>query len=149
MIVSIPPPHVVWEVPPVSSTTAAIPDFSHGDGLLPAIAQDAETGEVLMLAWMNAESYAETLATGRAVYYSRNRGRLWRKGEESGHVQEVEAVLVDCDADTILLKVRQLGDAACHEGYRSCFFRQVTPEGPKIIAQRVFDPVAVYAKGKS
>jgi phosphoribosyl-AMP cyclohydrolase len=124
------------------------PDFSAGDGLLPAIAQDAETGEVLMLAYMNRESYEETLATGRAVYYSRSRKRLWRKGEESGHIQEVQAILIDCDADTILLKVRQLGGAACHEGYRSCFFRQITPEGAKIIAERVFDPAKVYGKAE-
>ncbi|HJT31938.1 MAG TPA: phosphoribosyl-AMP cyclohydrolase [Pirellulales bacterium] len=121
-----------------------LPDFSRGDGLLPAIAQDAETGEVLMLAYMNAESYAETVATGRAVYYSRSRGRLWRKGEESGHVQMVSSILVDCDGDTILLRVRQLGGAACHEGYRSCFFREVTPEGVRIISEQVFDPSVVY-----
>lgn len=120
-----------------------IPDFSQGDGLLPAIAQDADTGEVLMLAYMNAASYAETLATGRAVYYSRSRRRLWRKGEESGHMQEVRAVLVDCDADTILLKVKQVG-AACHEGYRSCFFREVRPEGVRVVGERVFDPAVVY-----
>ena len=99
------------------------PDFSRGGGLLPAIVQDAETGEVLMVAYMNAESYAETLATGRAVYYSRSRQRLWRKGEESGHGQEVRSVLLDCDADTILLRVHQIGGAACHTGYRSCFYR--------------------------
>jgi len=122
------------------------PDFTKGGGLLPAIAQDAETGEVLMLAYMNAESYAETLASGRAVYFSRGRNRLWRKGEESGHVQEVRGVFVDCDRDTILLKVRQHGDAACHEGYRSCFYRQVTPEGLEVVGQRVFDPAAVYGK---
>jgi phosphoribosyl-AMP cyclohydrolase len=122
------------------------PDFSRGGGLLPAVAQDAETGEVLMLAYMNAQSYAETLASGRAVYFSRSRNKLWRKGEESGNVQEVEAVYVDCDADTILLKVRQIGGAACHEGYKSCFFRQVTPEGLKVIADRVFDPKEVYGK---
>jgi phosphoribosyl-AMP cyclohydrolase len=122
-----------------------IPDFSQGDGLLPAIAQEAETGEVLMLAWMNAESYAETLETGRAVYYSRSRGRLWRKGEESGHVQQVEAIYVDCDADTILLKVRQTGPA-CHEGYRSCFFRQVTAQGAQIVAERLADPAAIYGR---
>ncbi len=119
------------------------PDFSEGDGLLPAIAQDAETGEVLMMAWMNAESFKETLATRRAVYYSRSRGKLWRKGEESGHVQHVDAVFVDCDADTILLKVRQTGPA-CHEGYRSCFFRQVTSEGAKIVLERLVDPATVY-----
>lgn len=119
------------------------PDFTKGDGLLPAIAQDAATGEVLMLAWMNAEAFAEMLATGRAVYYSRSRGRLWRKGEESGHVQTVRGIYIDCDADTILLRVEQQG-AACHEGYRSCFFRQVTPEGLQSIGERLVDPTDVY-----
>ena len=129
-----------------SSKPNQTPDFAAGGGLLPAIAQDAETGEVLMLAYMNAESFAETLATGRAVYFSRSRGRLWRKGEESGHVQEVQAVLVDCDADTILLKVRQIGGAACHEGYRSCFFRQIAPGETQVVGERVFDPAKVYQK---
>jgi len=122
------------------------PDFSRGDGLLPAIAQDARSGVVLMMAYMNAESYAETLASGRAVYYSRSRKKLWRKGEESGNVQQVRAVYVDCDRDTILLKVDQVGGAACHEGYQSCFFREVTPEGLKVVGQRVFDPDEVYKK---
>jgi phosphoribosyl-AMP cyclohydrolase len=122
------------------------PDFSKGDGLLPAIAQDAATGEVLMLAYMNAESYAETLATGRAVYFSRSRNKLWRKGEESGHVQMVKGIYLDCDTDTILLKVKQIGGAACHEGYKSCFFRQVTPDGLKVVAEKVFDPKQVYKK---
>jgi phosphoribosyl-AMP cyclohydrolase len=130
----------------MSEPTPTGPDFSHGDGLVPAIAQDVVTGEVLMMAYMNAESYAETLATGRAVYYSRSRRKLWRKGEESGNVQRVQAVFVDCDRDTILLRVEQVGDAACHEGYKSCFFRQVTPEGLKVIGQRVFDPAEVYGK---
>jgi phosphoribosyl-AMP cyclohydrolase len=120
------------------------PDFSRGDGLLPAIAQDAETGEVLMLAHMNAESYAETVATGRAVYYSRSRKKLWRKGEESGHVQLVRAIYLDCDLDAILLRVEQVGGAACHEGYKSCFFRQVSPKGLKVTGPRVFDPAKVY-----
>ncbi len=121
------------------------PDFgSRPDGLLPAVAQDAATGEVLMLAWMNAEAYAETLATSRAVYFSRSRGRLWRKGEESGNVQLVRGVFIDCDADTILLKVEQLGGAACHEGYKSCFFREITPDGVKVVGERVFDPKKVY-----
>jgi phosphoribosyl-AMP cyclohydrolase len=119
------------------------PDFSKDNGLLPAIAQDATTGEVLMVAWMNAQAYDQTLRTGQAVYYSRSRGRLWRKGEESGHVQAVRAIYVDCDADTILLKVDQVG-VACHEGYRSCFFRQVTPQGLQVIAQRQLDPSQVY-----
>ena len=121
-------------------------DFSKNDGLLPAIAQDADTGEVLMLAYMNAESYAETVSTGRAVYFSRSRNKLWRKGEESGNVQMVKGIFFDCDADTILLKVDQIGGAACHEGYKSCFFRQITPEGVKIVGNRVFDPKEVYKK---
>jgi phosphoribosyl-AMP cyclohydrolase len=125
------------------------PDFSRGDGLLPAIVQDADSGEVLMLAYMNAESFSETLRTGRAVFYSRSRKRLWRKGEESGHVQLVREVLVDCDLDTILLKVQQVGGAACHEGYRSCFYRQVTPQGLKVVAERVFDPAVVYEKASA
>jgi phosphoribosyl-AMP cyclohydrolase len=121
------------------------PDFSKGDGLLPAIAQDADTGQVLRLAWMNAEALAETLRTGRAVYFSRSRGRLWHKGEESGHVQMVRGVYVDCDADAILLRVEQTG-AACHEGYRSCFFREVTPLGLQVVAERLVDPAQVYRK---
>jgi phosphoribosyl-AMP cyclohydrolase len=126
-----------------SSTAAVGPDFSRNGGLLPAVAQDAATGEVLMVAWMNAEAYEETLRTGRAVYFSRSRDKLWRKGEESGHVQTVRGIYVDCDADTILLKVEQVG-AACHEGYRSCFFRQITPTGLAIVAQRLVDPADVY-----
>ncbi|MEX2176051.1 MAG: phosphoribosyl-AMP cyclohydrolase [Pirellulaceae bacterium] len=121
------------------------PDFTKNNGLLPAIAQDAATREVLMVAWMNAEAFAETLATGRAVYYSRSRGKLWRKGEESGHVQTVRAIYVDCDADTILLHVEQQG-AACHEGYRTCFFRQVTPAGLQVVGERLVDPAQVYRK---
>jgi phosphoribosyl-AMP cyclohydrolase len=128
----------------MAEVSAPLPDFSQGDGLLPAIAQDAQTGEVLMMAYMNAESFAETVATGRAVYYSRSRGKLWRKGEESGHVQEVEAILVDCDGDTILLKVRQIGGAACHTGYRSCFYRELTGQEPRIVGVKVFDPAQVY-----
>jgi phosphoribosyl-AMP cyclohydrolase len=121
-------------------------DFDKSGGLIPAIAQDAETGDVLMLAFMNREAYEETLRTGRACYFSRSRGKLWRKGEESGNVQEVKAVFVDCDADTILLKVHQIGGAACHEGYRSCFFRQVVGDQVQVIGERVFDPKQVYKK---
>ena len=121
-------------------------DFEKAGGLVPAIAQDADSGQVLMLAWMNREAYEETLRTRRACYFSRSRNKLWRKGEESGHIQEVKEVLVDCDADTILLKVRQVGDAACHEGYKSCFFRRVEPEGLRVVGQRVFDPKQVYKK---
>jgi len=119
-------------------------NFEKYGGLVPAIAQDAETGEVLMLAWMNREAWDETLRTGRAVYYSRSRGRLWRKGEESGHIQQVVEVRVDCDADTVLLKVRQVGGVACHEGYKSCFFRRVEHGQLQIVAERVVDPATVY-----
>jgi len=123
------------------------PDFSKLE-LIPAIAQDAETGDVLMMAWMNEESYEETLKTGRVVYFSRSRQKLWRKGEESGNVQELEAMYFDCDADTLLVKINQIGGAACHEGYRSCFFRKVDPETRQITVEgdRVFDPKAVYGK---
>jgi phosphoribosyl-AMP cyclohydrolase len=122
-------------------------DFSKAkDGLVPAIAQDADSGQVLMLAWMNAAAFEETLRTRRAVYYSRSRGKLWRKGEESGHVQEVREVYIDCDADTILLKVHQVGGAACHEGYPSCFFRRVTDGGLEVVGARVFDPKEVYGR---
>jgi phosphoribosyl-AMP cyclohydrolase len=121
-------------------------DFDKSGGLIPAIAQDATTGAVLMLAWMNREAYEETLRTGRACYFSRSRGKLWRKGEESGNVQEVKAVFVDCDADTILLKVNQIGGAACHEGYASCFFRKVDGDALRVIGERVFDPKQVYKK---
>jgi phosphoribosyl-AMP cyclohydrolase len=121
-------------------------DFDKAGGLLPAIAQDADTGQVLMMAWMNREAFDETLRTKRACYFSRSRGRLWRKGEESGHVQEVREVYLDCDADTILLKVKQQGGAACHEGYASCFFRRVDGDKLQVVGARVFDPKQVYRK---
>lgn len=127
-------------------TPSAIPDFSRPDGLVTAVAQDLATGDVLMVAHMNRAAWDETLATGRAVYYSRSRGRLWRKGEESGNVQQVRSVRVDCDGDAVLLLVEQIGGAACHEGYKSCFFREATPEGLTIIAERVFDPAEVYGR---
>ncbi|NYT84392.1 phosphoribosyl-AMP cyclohydrolase [Pollutimonas harenae] len=94
-------------------------------GLIPAIAQDVKTGTILMVAWMNAEALDETVATGRAVYWSRSRKRLWRKGEESGHVQIVHEIRLDCDGDVILLKVQQEGGIACHTGRTSCFFRRL------------------------
>lgn len=133
---------------PEGCTKSEGPDFAKGGGLLPVIAQEARTGEVLMMAYMNAESYAETLATGRAVYFSRSRNQLWRKGEQSGHVQRVVQVFLDCDADTILLKVEQVGGAACHAGFSSCFYREVTPEGLKVVGRRVFDPEKVYGQKK-
>jgi len=121
-------------------------DFDKTGGLVPAIAQDFATGTVLMLAWMNREAFEETLRTGRAVYFSRSRNRLWRKGEESGNVQEVREVCIDCDSDTILLKVNQIGGAACHEGYQSCFFRKVEGDTLRVVGERVFDPKEVYKK---
>jgi len=121
-------------------------DFDKAGGLVPAIAQDEDTGQVLMLAWMNREAFEETLRTGRACYYSRSRGRLWRKGEESGNVQEVREIFIDCDADTILLKVHQVGGAACHEGYASCFFRRVAGDHLELVGERVFDPRQVYKR---
>ncbi|AWM78347.1 phosphoribosyl-AMP cyclohydrolase [Phenylobacterium parvum] len=100
------------------------------DGLVAAIAQHADTGEVLMLAWMNAEALRATLASGEAVYFSRSRQALWKKGETSGQVQVVEEVRIDCDQDAVLLRVRPQGDGgACHVGARTCFFRSVTPDG--------------------
>ena len=115
-------------------------------GLAPAIVQDAASGEVLMLAWMNREALAKTVETGEAVYWSRSRQALWKKGETSGHVLRVLEVRVDCDADAILLKVNQLGGAACHEGYKSCFFRKLDGGQWQTVAERVFDPKAVYKK---
>jgi phosphoribosyl-AMP cyclohydrolase len=121
-------------------------DFDKTGGLVPVIAQDFATGTVLMLAFMNREAYEETLRTGRAVYFSRSRNRLWRKGEESGHVQEVREVFIDCDNDTILLKVDQIGGAACHEGFASCFFRRVDGDKLQVVGERVFDPKEVYGR---
>jgi phosphoribosyl-AMP cyclohydrolase len=116
------------------------------DGLLPAVVQDSETDEVLMVAYMNREALELTVSSGNTHFYSRSRKKLWRKGETSGHVQIVEDVRTDCDADTILVKVRQEG-AACHEGYRSCFFR-TTEDGSKweISDRKLFDPDEVYGK---
>jgi phosphoribosyl-AMP cyclohydrolase len=123
------------------------PDFDKQE-LVPVIAQDASTGDVLMLAYMNRDAFEETLRTGRVCYYSRSRKRLWRKGEESGHVQELKAVYYDCDADTLLVQVHQIGGAACHEGYRSCFFRRIDPATREvsIIGERVVDPAQVYKR---
>ncbi len=120
------------------------PDFQRGShGLLPAIAQDIRTQRVLMMAWMDETAFNETLATGMAVYYSRSRGKLWRKGEESGHRQIVHAIRVDCDADTILLFVEQTG-AACHEGFESCFFREYRHGRLEVVEPLLIDPKSVY-----
>ena len=122
------------------------PDFSKHGGLLPAIVQAAGTGKVLMLAYMNELAWEKTLETGTAHYWSRSRQRLWLKGEESGHTQLVREILLDCDLDTILLKVEQRGGAACHAGYESCFYRRY--EGGELaeVETPVFDPKEVYKK---
>lgn len=119
-------------------------DFKKNNGLIPAVVQDYRTGEVLMLAYMNEEAFTETLRTGKATYYSRSRKSLWVKGETSGHVQLVKEIRVDCDLDTLLLKVDQIGGAACHRGYRSCFFSKLEGRNLKITESIVFDPDEVY-----
>jgi phosphoribosyl-AMP cyclohydrolase len=120
-------------------------DFEKMGGLVPAIIQDAETNQVLMLAYMNPVAWEKTLETGKAWFYSRSRDKQWMKGEESGNVQIVKEVFVDCDDDTVLLKVEQVGKAACHKGYTSCFFRKVDGE-VQVVEERVFDPEKVYKK---
>jgi phosphoribosyl-AMP cyclohydrolase len=115
------------------------PDFGKGNGLVAAIAQDHASGDVLMLAWMNAEAWERTLATGEAHYYSRSRNELWHKGATSGHTQKVRAIRLDCDSDAVLLLIEQVG-AACHEGYRSCFFRERRGDGHVVCSPKVFEP---------
>ncbi|MFA6930930.1 MAG: phosphoribosyl-AMP cyclohydrolase [Lentisphaeria bacterium] len=123
-------------------------DFSKSaDGLIPAIAQDYQSGEVLMLAYLNEEAWNKTLETGIATYWTRSRKKLWVKGESSGNIQKVKEILVDCDLDTVIFKIEQVGGAACHEGYRSCFFRRVEADGKlSVLGERVFDPATVYQK---
>jgi len=118
--------------------------FDKMGGLAPAIVQDNDTGEVLMLAFMNAEAWRRTLETGLATYYSRSRDTLWVKGKTSGNVQKVREIRVDCDDDTVLLKVEQVGGAACHTGYRSCFYKKIEDGAVRIIGEPVFDPKEVY-----
>lgn len=123
-------------------------DFSKSeDGLIPVVAQDWKSGDVLMLAYMNEAAWEKTLATGLATYWSRSRSKFWVKGESSGNVQRVKEIYVDCDLDTVVLKIEQVGDAACHEGYRSCFYRRVVDgERLEVVGERVFDPKDVYGK---
>ncbi len=125
-------------------------DFQKSGGLVPAIIQDERTGNVLMLGFMNPESLAETQRTGDAVFFSRSRNRLWKKGESSGHVLRVREMRVDCDADALLVRVEAVGPGVCHEGYRSCFFRKLEPGGSaEIIAERTFAPERVYGPEKT
>ena len=119
-------------------------DFKKGDGLIPVIIQDASTNEVLMMAYMNQIAWEETLRTKKACFWSRSRQKLWIKGETSGHYQEVREALLDCDSDTLLLKVDQKGGAACHTGYRSCFHRRYEEGEWKVSGEKVFDPKEVY-----
>ena len=126
------------------------PDFKKGGGLVPAIAQDAATGEVLMLAYMNKDAWEKTLETGEVHYWSRSRNALWHKGGTSGHVQKIKAIRLDCDLDAVVLLIEQVGGAACHEGYRSCFFRERTEDGDAAeCSPKVFDPKKVYGKDAS
>lgn len=120
--------------------------FDKMGGLIPAIAQDAESGEVLMLAFMNRLAWEKTLETRVATYWSRSRNELWVKGATSGNIQEVKEIRVDCDKDTVLLKVIQRGGAACHTGHRSCFHNEIRGDGVVVVGEPVFDPRKVYGK---
>jgi len=117
-------------------------------GLVPAIAQDRKSGEILMLAYMNSESLRLTLKTGIVHYYSRSRKKLWKKGESSGNVQKLHKIAIDCDGDALLLTIEQIGDAACHTGYRSCFFRTPGSQGLIARGKKVFNPDKVYGIGR-
>jgi phosphoribosyl-AMP cyclohydrolase len=122
-------------------------NFNKLDGLVPAVIQDDATGEVLMLGFMNAEAYAATQKSGEVTFFSRSRNKLWRKGEQSGHVLKVRDIRVDCDVDALLIRVDALGPGVCHEGYHSCFFRRISAAGEtNLVAERTFDPNAVYGK---
>jgi len=121
-------------------------DFEKTDGLIPAIVQEYDTGEILMLAYMNEEAWEATLKTGEATYFSRSRQELWIKGKTSGNVQLVKEIRIDCDNDTVLLKVDQVGGAACHKGYKSCFYKKVENGSVHITGKPVFDPDEVYKK---
>jgi phosphoribosyl-AMP cyclohydrolase len=120
------------------------PDFEKCGGMVPAIVQDIEDGEVLMLAYMNEEAWEKTLETGEAHFWSRSRKSLWHKGGTSGHVQKVRDIYLDCDNDTVLLKVEQVGGAACHTGHKSCFYRRRAASGWEVVGTPVFDPKKVY-----
>lgn len=129
--------------------TALTIDFAKAGGLVPAIVQNHQTGEVLMLGFMNAAAFAETRRTREVVFFSRSRNKLWKKGESSGHVLKVHEILLDCDADALLFRVDPVGPGICHEGYRSCFFRRLEPGGDiSIIGDKTFDPSAVYSQAQ-
>ena len=121
-------------------------DFEKTGGLIPVIAQDYASGEILMLAYMNQQAFEATLSTGKATYYSRSRQTLWVKGETSGNVQRVKEIRIDCDDDTVLLKVEQVGGAACHTGHHSCFHKKLENGSIRIVGEPIFDPKEVYKK---
>jgi len=121
-------------------------DFKKGDGLIPVIIQDATTHEVLMLGYMNREAWEKTVETGRASFWSRSRKKIWVKGETSGNYQEVKEIRLDCDGDTLLLKVDQVGGATCHTGFQSCFHQRYEKGGWKVSGKRIFDPKEVYER---
>ena len=120
------------------------PDFKKGKGLVPVIVQDYKTKDVLMLAYMNEESWLKTLETGKATYWSRSRNTLWVKGETSGNIQLVKDILIDCDSDTVLLRVEQVGGAACHTGYNTCFYRKLSGGNVEVVGKKIFNPEEVY-----
>jgi len=129
-----------------TSDPVSIIDFAKGQGLVTAIAQDDETGEVLMVAYMNEQTLRRTLEIGEAVYWSRSRQKEWHKGEESGNVQKLKGLYVDCDGDALVLRVEQVGGAACHTGQRNCFFRRIDQGSVQDVGRRVFDPSEVYRR---
>jgi len=134
------------EVNPESADPVSIVDFAKGDGLVAAIAQDDTSGEILMVAYMNEEALRRTLELGEVVYWSRSRQKFWHKGEESGNVQRLKGIYVDCDGDALLLRVEQVGGAACHTGKRNCFFRRIDEGRIEDVGVQVFDPDEVYKK---
>lgn len=134
------------EVNPESGDPVSIVDFAKGDGLVAAIAQDDTSGEILMVAYMNEEALRRTLELGEVVYWSRSRQKFWHKGEESGNVQRLKGIYVDCDGDALLLRVEQVGGAACHTGKRNCFFRRIDEGRIEDVGVQVFDPDEVYNK---
>ena len=124
-----------------------MPDFSKSeDGLIPAVAQDAATGDILMLAYVNQAAWDETLKSGRACYWSRSRSKLWKKGEESGNWQEIKEILVDCDGDSIIYKIEQIGGIACHTGRRSCFYNKYEAGAFSVNSEPIIDPDELYKK---
>ncbi len=122
------------------------PDFDKMGGLVPVIVQDWNSGEVLMLAYMNKEAWQKTIETGKVHYFSRSRNKLWLKGESSGHFQIVKEIYLDCDQDSVLLKIEQIGEASCHHGYKSCFYRRLEGDKLIVVGEKIFDPEVVYGK---